>query len=228
VTELRVDAAVRAAHPAYRAEVLVAEGVANGPSDERSRAILRAAEARARDLLGGGAAAALPRIAAWRTAFAATGLKPSRFPSSAEALLRRVARGEALPEVNRLVDVYNAVSVAYGLPLGGEDADRIDGAPVLRVARDGDAFDLPGADGGPDPPRPGEVVWADDAGVTCRAWNWRQGVRTRIREDTRRAVFLLEAIDDGAAADLPAAVAELEAHLDGVGAGGTRRRYALP
>ena len=102
--------------------------------------------------------------------------------------------------MNRLVDVYNAVSVAYGLPLGGEDADRLLGAPVLRAARDGDAFDLPGPDGAPDPPRPGEVVWADDAGVTCRAWNWRQGVRTRIREDTCRAVFLLEAIDDGAAA----------------------------
>jgi DNA/RNA-binding domain of Phe-tRNA-synthetase-like protein len=228
VTRLAVDAAVRLAHPGYRAVVLVADGVANGASDERSLGILRAAEARARELLAGRVPAELPRIAAWRAAFAATGLKPSRFPSSAEALLKRVARGDGLPAVNRLVDVYNAVSVAYGLPLGGEDADRLVGTPVLRPARAGDVFDLAGPDGAPDPPRPGEVVWVDDAGVTCRAWNWRQGVRTRIREDTRNAFFLLEAIDEGGAADLEPAVAELEGHLDAIGAGGARRRYRLP
>jgi DNA/RNA-binding domain of Phe-tRNA-synthetase-like protein len=44
------------------------------------------------------------------------------------------------------------------------------------------------------------VVWRDDAGVTCRCWNWRQCVRTRITGATVRAVFILDglaALGDG-------------------------------
>ena len=44
-------------------------------------------------------------------------------------------------------------------------------------------------------PEPGEVVWRDDAGVTCRRWNWRQGVRTRITTATTSAVFILDVLD---------------------------------
>ena len=43
-------------------------------------------------------------------------------------------------------------------------------------------------------PDPGEVVWCDDAGVTCRRWNWRQGVRTRLTADARRMWFILESL----------------------------------
>lgn len=40
----------------------------------------------------------------------------------------------------------------------------------------------------------GEVVWADDLGVTCRRWNWRQGRRTRLTEVSRNAYFILESL----------------------------------
>ena len=53
------------------------------------------------------------------------------------------------------------------------------------------------ADGEPvtDHPLPGEVVWRDDAGVTCRNWNWRQCVRTRLSLHTTRAVFIFDALE---------------------------------
>ena len=121
--EVRVDPTVHAAHPDYVALVLLASGLANGPSDAGSDAQLAAAEAhlRASNLAR---ATDHPHIAAWRAAFSAFGAKPKRYPSSAEALITRVLKGQALPRVNALVDLYNAISVRHVVPLGGEDADR--------------------------------------------------------------------------------------------------------
>ena len=48
--EVRVDAAVHAVHPGYVALVVLALGVANGPSDAGGDAQLAAAEARLRTL----------------------------------------------------------------------------------------------------------------------------------------------------------------------------------
>lgn len=199
---------VRRRFPAYRAVVVEASGVSNGPSDGDSRGLLREAEARARRLLDGGPPSALPGIAAWRATPSAFGLKPSRYPCSAEALLKRVARGDELPAINRLVDLYNAVSVAYALPLGGEDAEKVCGEVVLMPAAGDEEFD------GGDPPRPGEVVWRDDLGVTCRAWNWRQGVRTRITETSTHVYFLLETIEPEGVLTLGQAAEELCARLE--------------
>jgi DNA/RNA-binding domain of Phe-tRNA-synthetase-like protein len=208
--------------------VLVARGVTNGPSDETTSRILATAAEQARSALDGGTPPDLAEIAAWRTAFSSFGAKPSRFPSSAEALLKRVARGEPLPAINRLVDCYNAVSVAHRLPIGGEDVDRVDGAVRLRFADGSEPFDLAGPDGNPAPPPPGEVVWTDAAGVTCRCWNWRQGVRTRLTETTRNAYFLVEALPPLGAAELELAADELAGHLDAIDAGGVLQRLPLP
>ena len=199
---------VRERFPTYRAIVVEASGVKNGPSDDDSAGLLREAEARARLRLDGGPPSALPEIAAWRAAMSAFGCKPSRYPCSAEALLKRVARGDELPAINRLVDLYNAISVAYALPLGGEDVDRVRGDVVLMPAVGDEEFD------GGDPPAPGEIVWRDDLGVTCRAWNWRQGVRTRITETSTHVYFLLEAMEENGAAALSDAAEELVTRHD--------------
>ena len=90
--EVRVDPAVHATHPDYVAPVLLASGLGNGPSDAGSDAQLAAAE---EDLRASGLAKATehPHIAAWRAAFSGFGAKPSRYPSSAEALMTRVLKG---------------------------------------------------------------------------------------------------------------------------------------
>jgi DNA/RNA-binding domain of Phe-tRNA-synthetase-like protein len=191
--EVHVDPLVHAKHPGYVALVLLASGVANGPSDAGSDAQLAAAEAhlRARGLAR---ATEHPHIATWREAFSAFGAKPSRFPSSAEALVGRVLKGQPLPRVNALVDLYNAVSVRHVVPLGGEDADRLEGPLHLTVAAGGEPFD-PRGDGTVEHVAAGEVVWRDDRGVTCRRWNWRQGRRTQLGEDTTRAFFVFDRLD---------------------------------
>jgi DNA/RNA-binding domain of Phe-tRNA-synthetase-like protein len=205
---LIVGEPVRRRFPTYRAIVVRASGVKNGPSDGDSAGLLREAEARARSRLGDAPPSALPEIAAWRATMSAFGCKPSRYPCSAEALLKRVARGDELPAVNRLVDLYNAVSVAWALPLGGEDVERVRGDVVLVPASGDEQFD------GGDQPIPGEIVWRDGLGVTCRAWNWRQGARTRITETSTHVYFLLEAIEQEGVGSLARAAEELRAQLD--------------
>jgi DNA/RNA-binding domain of Phe-tRNA-synthetase-like protein len=193
--------------PDYTAVVVMADGVRNGTSDELSERLLAEAEEAAR---GSGLARAAddPRIAAWRSAFSDFGAKPSRYPSSAESLLARVLKGGPLPRLGALVDTYNAVSLRHVIPVGGEDLDRLQGD--LRLVRAGgdEAFD--GADG---PPRPGEVVWRDDVGVTCRRWNWRQGRRTQLTDATERAFFVFDRLPPLEREAQEQAVEELVGHL---------------
>ena len=222
-----VDTAVFALRPDYRAMLVAVDGIVPGPGDQDSDALLAAAEAAAREALNGGPAEQLPHVAAWREAYRAFGAKPQRTRNSLEALLRRAASG--LPRVNRLTDYYNAVSVLHQIPLGGEDLTRYTGPPRLIRATGTEPFDTV-ADGiaVTEHPEAGEVVWCDDAGVTCRRWNWRQARRTQLREDTTAALFILDALDPVTGEALQAAADDLLTRLARLGPGvrATRRLIA--
>jgi DNA/RNA-binding domain of Phe-tRNA-synthetase-like protein len=200
-----VDAAVFDLRPDYRAVLLTADGLRGGPSDATSERILTDAEATAHRHLAGRPPEQLPHLAAWREAYRAFGAKPQRTRPSVEALLRRLD-GAGLPRIDRITDVYNAVSVAHLLPVGGEDRAAYAGPPRLVRAEGSEPFDTT-AGGEPvvEHPEAGEVVWRDDAGVTCRRWNWRQGTRTRITTGTRSAVFILDVLAPATDAAVPAA-----------------------
>jgi len=207
LTSAFIDAAVHAQFPDYRASLVLAENLSPGPSDAVSEKLLAAAEECRRD------ETAVPweqhpHIAAWREAFRAFGAKPQRFRPSVDALLRRVPDG--LPRINRLTDLYNAVSIAHVVPIGGEDIHAYQGPLRLVRATGEETFDTV-ASGEPatEHPLPGEIVWRDDVGVTCRRWNWRQCVRTRLTTDTTRAVFILDALAGLSDVELDAATAAL-------------------
>lgn len=221
-----VDPAVWALRPDYRALLIVVEGLRPAPGDDTSEALLRRAEEVARDALEEQPVDALPHVAAWREAYRAFGARPSRTRNSLEALTRRAPSG--LPRVNRLTDIYNAVSVLHQVPVGGEDLDRYDGPPRLVRATGDEPFDTV-ADGAAvvERPDPGEVVWRDDAGVTCRRWNWRQCTRTQLRDDTRTALFVLDALAPMTDAALLAAADAIVANLATAGADLTVHRRLL-
>jgi DNA/RNA-binding domain of Phe-tRNA-synthetase-like protein len=212
----RVDAAVFALRPDYRALLLAVDGLVPGPGDQASEALLQSAEAAAREALRDRPVAELPHVAAWREAYRAFGAKPQRTRNSLEALLRRVPAG--LPRVNRLTDLYNAVSVLHQIPLGGEDLTRYTGPPRLVRATGQEPFDTV-ADGSAvtEHPDPGEVVWCDAAGVTCRRWNWRQARRTQLSDGTTAALFILDALAPVTGEALQAAADDLAAHLAPLG-----------
>ena len=190
-----VENTVFALRPDYRAVLLTADGLRGGDSDAVSEAILATAEATARERLGGRKPEELPHLASWREAYRAFGAKPQRTRPSVEALLRRLDP-VGLPRIDRITDVYNAVSIAHLLPLGGEDRAAYAGPPRLIRAEGTEPFDTTaGGEAAVEHPEPGEVVWSDGDGVTCRRWNWRQGTRTRITTGTSSAVFILDALD---------------------------------
>jgi DNA/RNA-binding domain of Phe-tRNA-synthetase-like protein len=187
---------VFALQPTYRALLIVADGINPGPSDEQSDRLLADAESRARTAIAGRALEEVDQLACWRDAYQSFGAKPKRTRPSVEALVRRIDPG--LPRIDKITDIYNAVSVAHLLPLGGEDLDAYQGAPRLARATGEETFEtVSSGETTIEHPAPGEVVWLDDAGVTCRRWNWRQCTRTRITTATTRALFILDTLGTG-------------------------------
>ncbi|WP_137990903.1 B3/B4 domain-containing protein [Streptomyces vilmorinianum] len=212
---LTVSDEVRALVPGFTHLAIEAHGLVNGPSDEASSALLDDAARRLAERLDGQAPDKDPHIAAWRAAYTAFGAKPSRTRNSAEALAKRALADGGLPRINRLVDAYNAISVAHLIPVGGEDLDRIQGEMrLVRATGDEPFVTMAGGEETVEHPEPGEIVWRDEAGVTCRRWNWRQGPRTRIDDDTVNAIFLLESLAPMTLDELQAAGAELAESLE--------------
>ncbi|MEU8788140.1 phenylalanine--tRNA ligase beta subunit-related protein [Streptomyces sp. NPDC048643] len=207
---LTVSDEVRALAPGFTHLAVEADGLVNGPSTDGTSALLDDAARRLAERLGGRPAQEDPHMAAWRETYTAFGSKPSRTRNSAEALAKRALSDAGLPRINVLVDVYNAISVAHLIPVGGEDTDHIRGAMrLVRATGDEDFVTVAGGEETVEHPDAGEVVWRDDTGVTCRRWNWRQGPRTRLTERSTSAVFLLESLAPMPVADVESAGAEL-------------------
>lgn len=180
--------------PDYRALLMVISNIPPSPSDSVSEAFLSSAEASAKSALSKTLVNDIPHVAAWRETYKAFGAKPKKERNSLEALLRRVEGG--LPRVNRLTDIYNAISIKHQIPLGGEDLDKYQSAPFLIRAKGDEKFDTKvGGEVVIEHPSPGEVVWCDDGGVTCRRWNWRQCSRTALSDATTNVLFILDALE---------------------------------
>jgi DNA/RNA-binding domain of Phe-tRNA-synthetase-like protein len=134
-----------------------------------------------------------PVIAVWREAFMKFKTKKGA-RSSIEALLRRIDKGNPVNSISPLVDIYNAISLTYGLPCGMEDLDAIKGNIRLTITNGGDDF-LALGDEEPDVTLPGELCYLDDLGGVCRCWNWRDGQRTMLTANTKRAIAVIESVN---------------------------------
>lgn len=155
----------------------------------------------------------IPGVAAWRKAYRAFGIKKTSYRSAVERLVKNALADRPLPPINPFVDCYNVVSLTHVFPLGADDLDQVAGDIAFRYARKGDSFlDMGAGDAGraagetSDPPKPGEVVYADAGKVLCRRWNWRQDQRSLVSPATSRAVVTVQANGWG---DPDAAVADL-------------------
>jgi DNA/RNA-binding domain of Phe-tRNA-synthetase-like protein len=186
-----IDQAVAELAPGFRALSIVASASPLTDPDVARAALERACQS----VLAGGPAWAEAHLQQWAQTFRLFGAKPQRTPCSAEALRKRVLRDGGLPSLDPVVDLYNAISLEYAIPVGGENIEAYAGSPRLVIAEGGEPFDTM-KEGAPahEYPDAGEVVWRDDQGVTCRRWNWRQGVRTRLDAEARQMWFILESL----------------------------------
>jgi len=154
----------------------------------------------------------LLEIQAWRRAFTAMGLKPTQYRCASEALLRRFRKEGSLPRLHPLVDVCNAVSLAFAIPVAVFDVAAISGCLRVRYA-DGDENYLTFS-GETEHPSAGEVIFADEAAqVHARRWTNRQSGLSAVRAPTHTALIVAEAMHGSAASDVPELIAAVAAEL---------------
>jgi DNA/RNA-binding domain of Phe-tRNA-synthetase-like protein len=204
------SAAIWRDFPALVPGVLYAEGITSraptGPAADRFAAVARSR------LAAVAAESELPEIQAWRRAFAAMGLKPTQYRCAAESLLRRFRIQGSLPRVHPLVDLCNAVSLAFAIPVAVLDVSAVTGSLQVRYATGNENY-LTFA-GDVEHPAAGEVIFADQAGhAHARRWTNRQSGLSAVRDSTTRALIVAEALHDSARSDMAELTAVLAAEL---------------
>ncbi len=146
--------------------------------------------------------------AVWRAAYQKfPGKKGAR--CSIENLLKRILHGKPVGMIAPAVDITNAISLKYAFPIGVENLDQIRGDLHLGAMKGGEDF-IPIGSEEQDPPLPGEIAYYDEAGAVCRCFNWRDGRRTEVTDDTHNEIILMENVEPERTADLQNALEELQ------------------
>jgi len=135
-----------------------------------------------------------PRIDVWRKTYSVFGAKPKENKSSVESLYRLVLQGVNLRHINKLVYIYNFISLKYMAPVGGEDMDKIQGDVTLTFAESNESAVLLLGDKESRPPHIGEVIYKDNISAICRRWNWREADRTKFTEETKNCFLVIEGL----------------------------------
>ena len=187
--------------------MLYAEGITADATADTDR-LTAVAKARLAD----GPESEFPEIQAWRRAFARMGLKPTQYRCAAESLLRRFRKEGSLPRLHPLVDLCNAVSLAFAVPVAVLDADQIAWPLEVRYAAGDEDYLTFG--GETEHPAPGEVIFADQAGQAhARRWTSRQSGRSAVSPATTTVLIVAEALHDQAPSDIPELIETLAAEI---------------
>lgn len=179
--------------PEAEIAIIVVNGIENGNKNEEISKALEKANEDAKKFLTAEVFSENKTISVWREAYQQFRTKKG-VRSSIENLLKRVEKENTVGEINPLVDIYNTISLSYGIPCGGEDIDTIKGDMLLTKAVGNEPF-LALGDEIASCALPEEIVYKDDLGIVCRCWNWRDGVRTMLTENTKNAVLVIESVD---------------------------------
>lgn len=191
--------------PELSAGVIHVEGIRGhadvGPSVERFSEI-------ARSRLAGRPESELPEIQAWRRIFSRMGLKPTQYRCASEALLRRFRQDGSLPRIHPTVDLCNAVSLAFAIPVAAIDLANVTEFLQVRHAAGNEEYTT--FSGQIEHPEPHEVIFADGAGKAhARRWTNRQSGLSAVREDTSSVLIVAEAVHATAPADVARLIATL-------------------
>lgn len=132
-------------------------------------------------------------ISPWKVVYKEFGSKPLPYHSSVEALIRRVLNGGNIPNINKLVDIYNLMSLKHLVPIGADDLDKVDGNIKLCLASGKERFVEIGGEKVEHPDK-GEAIYKDNKDVLCRRWNWKDCDKTKLITDTKNAAIYVEGL----------------------------------
>jgi DNA/RNA-binding domain of Phe-tRNA-synthetase-like protein len=170
-------------------------GAKSGGSHEKVEALLNEGVRSCEEQYGGRKVKDEPELLPYREAFRTMGINPNRYMCAIEALMTRIAKGQGMPCINTIVDLGNAVSLKYRLPIGVHNLDTMDGDFGVRKAVEGDTF-LAFGETEREPVPAGEVVYATGDQVRTRRWTWRQGEGGKITEDTSHMLFIIDGFEE--------------------------------
>jgi len=207
--KLTINKTIFEQYPDVLLGVVVVHGIDNSGDNADLAPLLRIAEKEAVEKLGDTLITEQPFIVPWREAYRKFGAKPKDYPSSIENLLRRTLKGEQVRHINKLVDIYNVISLRYLIPVGGEDLSKIEGDVVLTIASDNEASIKLLGEPEARSPHSGEVIYKDNVGAICRRWNWKEADRTKLMEATKDAVLVVEALPPFGEKEVRAALDDL-------------------
>jgi tyrosyl-tRNA synthetase len=171
--------------------LVAAWGVDNAGSSPVIDALLRKAEQDVHTALIEDSTLAERSFGPWRSAFTALGINPSRFKGSVEALANRALKGSRVPSLSPAVNLANAASLRFLVPLGSHDLDCLRGDLMVGPAPAGFLFTPLGQEEA-DEVDEGEFVYRDDHEVRTRRWIWRQNDHSKVTPASRNILFPID------------------------------------
>ena len=197
MAEIRIQEDIFREYPTFRRGIVVAKNIDNQGLSENLEVRLERAIADAGkqpiDIKSN------PRTAVWNEAHRQFKSNPNKFPPAHCALIKRVQKpGTHIPFINKIVAIMNYNSIKDVTPVGGDDLRHAGHCLELRYATGRENFTPLGSPEIVEHPNPGEVIYVatESDEVMCRRWNWRNGHKTRITEETQAIVMNIDALGE--------------------------------
>ena len=179
-------------YPALRIGVVIARGIKNARENPELSALKAKMENEFRAQYSPEDVNTHPTVLAWRETYRSFGVNPKDHRPTAEALLRRIVRGNSAPIINVVVNCYLLAELEWFLPVGGYDLSQIEDYITLRFSEGEEQF-LPLGGGEPETTQKGEVVYADRKKVLTRRWNYKDSDTAKITESSQDIALFCEA-----------------------------------
>ena len=197
MVEIRIQEDIFREYPSFRRGIVVAR---NAHNKGRSGAL----EAKLEEAVADAAKHPIeiksnPRTAVWNEAHRQFKSNPNKFPPAHCALLKRVQKpGTHIPFINKIVAIMNYNSIKDVTPVGGDDLMPAGRCLELRYATGSENFTPLGCPDISENPYPGEIIYvvAESNEVMCRRWNWRNGHKTRITEETQAIIMNIDVLGE--------------------------------
>jgi len=191
--KFKIDSKILEQFPGLNIGIVVAKGINNAAIKDEIMDLIREESKTIRENFNKETLSANPRIGAWRKAYSSFGAKPKKYKCSVENLYRMILEGIELRHINKIVDIYNYISIKHMIPVGGDDIDKVDGDITLKFALGNEPFTKLNSQE-IENPKEGEIVYTDSKEVLCRRWNWRECDKSKMTEDTKNVTLAVEGL----------------------------------
>jgi lysyl-tRNA synthetase class 2 len=191
--KLKIDTKIFEMFPGLKIGVVTARNIDNHGFSDEIMQLIREKEREIRENYDTETLSQHPKINSWRGAYSSFGAKPKKYKSSVESLYRMILKGLDLRHINKIVDLFNYISIKYMIPAGGDDMAKVDGDTTLKFAVGDEPFTALNSKE-KETAKEGEVVYTDSKEVLCRRWNWRECDKTKMTEETKDVILVIEAL----------------------------------